>query len=131
MESNQAVNKLYKSIAEVSQITGIPSHVLRFWEKKFDQIAPKKRRGHRYYQEKDIEIISTIKHLLYEKKFTIEGAKQHLKKIRSEKPEANNVVSIVKNIEENQKSNEANLPSTSSLISSLIDDINDIRKLLK
>lgn len=131
MESSQTVNKLYKSIAEVSQITGIPNHVLRFWEKKFDQIAPKKRRGHRYYQEKDIEIISTIKHLLYEKKFTIEGAKQHLKKIRSEKPEANNVISIVKNIEENQRSNEVNLSLTSSLISSLIDDINDIRKLLK
>lgn len=130
METNQAVNKLYKSIAEVSQITGIPNHVLRFWEKKFDQIAPKKRRGHRYYQEKDIEIISTIKHLLYEKKFTIEGAKQHLKKLRTQKPElseVNNVVSITRDAEKILKQTD----DASSLISSLIDDINDIRKLLK
>lgn len=71
--------KLYYSISEVCTITGLEQHVLRYWESEFPQLRPKKNRaGNRAYREKDIEIINYIKHLLYEEKFTITGAKKKL-----------------------------------------------------
>jgi len=73
--------KLYFSIGEVSKITQLPPYVLRFWEKKFPSLRPQKSRGgHRRYQKKDIELILKLKDLLYNKKFTIEGANRELKK---------------------------------------------------
>jgi DNA-binding transcriptional MerR regulator len=74
-----AIRKLYYSIGEVSEITGIPAHVLRYWETEFPQLRPKKgRTGNRTYQERDLEIISKIRSLLYEKRFTIAGAKAQI-----------------------------------------------------
>lgn len=68
--------KLYYSISEVSGITGIKQYVLRFWEKEFSDLKPKKNRaGNRTYQLKDIELVNRIKNLLYEEGFTIEGAR--------------------------------------------------------
>ncbi|MGB8657235.1 MAG: MerR family transcriptional regulator [Candidatus Zixiibacteriota bacterium] len=75
--------KLYYSIGEVEKITGIKPYVLRFWEKEFGLLRPKKNRaGNRSYQQKDIDLISQIKHLLYEEGYTIEGAKSRLKELR-------------------------------------------------
>ncbi len=77
----KAKTKYYYTISEVCKITGLKSHVLRFWEKKFPQLHPKrKKRGNRYFTTEDIEIIKKIKYLLYDKKFTIDGAKKRLKK---------------------------------------------------
>lgn len=60
-------------------MTELEQHVLRYWESEFPQLKPKKNRaGNRAYREKDIEIINYIKHLLYEEKFTITGAKKKL-----------------------------------------------------
>jgi len=71
--------KLYYSISEVCSYTGLEQHVLRYWESEFPQLKPKKNRaGNRAYREKDIEIIQYIKHLLYEEKFTIPGAKKKI-----------------------------------------------------
>lgn len=71
--------KLYYSISEVCTFTGLEPHVLRYWESEFPQLRPKKNRaGNRAYREKDIEVINYIKHLLYEEKFTIPGAKKKL-----------------------------------------------------
>lgn len=76
-------DKLYYSISEVGQITGVKPYVLRFWEKEFGLLKPKKNRaGNRSYQQKDIDLISQIKHLLYEEGYTIEGAKSKLKNLR-------------------------------------------------
>ncbi|KPL01254.1 MAG: hypothetical protein AMJ91_00975 [candidate division Zixibacteria bacterium SM23_73_3] len=73
-------NKLYYSISEVSQITKIKPYVLRFWEKEFNLLKPKKNKaGNRSYQQRDIDLINQIKHLLYEEGYTIEGAKSKLK----------------------------------------------------
>jgi DNA-binding transcriptional MerR regulator len=73
-------DKFYFKVGEVSQIAGIPAYVLRFWESEFKEIQPKRTdSGQRLYRKKDIEKILTIKHLLYEKRFTIQGAKQALK----------------------------------------------------
>ena len=74
-----AIRKLYYSIGEVSELTGIPAHVLRYWESEFPQLHPKKgRTGNRTYQEKDLEVIRKIRALLYEQRFTIAGAKVQL-----------------------------------------------------
>ena len=71
--------KLYYKIGEVGDITGVPSHVLRFWEKQFPQLAPNKTRsGHRLYKKRDIQVILHIKDLLYNKRFTIKGARESL-----------------------------------------------------
>lgn len=72
-------DKFYFKIGEVSKIAELPSHVLRFWETEFKRIKPRRTEsGQRSYTKKDIEIILEIKHLLYEKKFTIEGARKYL-----------------------------------------------------
>ena len=72
-------DKLYFKIGEVSKISGLPSHVLRFWETEFKKIKPRRTSsGQRSYTPKDVAIILEIKHLLHEKKFTIDGARKHL-----------------------------------------------------
>ena len=70
-------NKLYFRIGDVAKLTGIKPHVLRYWETEFSAISPKKSgTGHRLYRRKDVELILEIKHLLYEKRYTIEGARK-------------------------------------------------------
>src|SRR5690349_5666876 len=72
-------NKLYFKIGEVSNLLTVEPYVLRFWETEFPKLAPKKTdKGQRMYRRKDVELLLQIKHLLYEKKFTIEGARQFL-----------------------------------------------------
>src|SRR5580698_4336927 len=72
-------NKLYFKIGEVSSLLTVEPYVLRFWETEFPKLAPKKTdKGQRMYRRKDVELLLQIKHLLYEKKFTIEGARQFL-----------------------------------------------------
>ncbi len=72
-------DKLYYSISEVSEITGLEPFVLRYWEKEFGKLRPSKSaKGQRIYQKKDIEMVQLIKKLLYDEKFTIEGAKTRL-----------------------------------------------------
>ena len=72
-------DKLYFRIGEVSKLVKLPAYVLRFWETEFPRIRPKRTSsGQRLYTRKDIELILKIKNLLYEKKFTIQGARRHL-----------------------------------------------------
>ena len=72
--------KMYFRIGEVSRLLGVPAYVLRFWETEFRALSPKKSgRGHRLYRRKDVELFYQIKQLLYEKRFTIEGARKSLK----------------------------------------------------
>ncbi len=72
-------NKLYFRIGEVAKLAGIKPYVLRFWESEFGALGPKKSgTGHRLYRRKDVELVLEIKRLLYEKRFTIEGARKVL-----------------------------------------------------
>ena len=72
-------NKLYFRIGEVAKLAGIKPYVLRFWESEFPDLGPKKSgTGHRLYRRKDVEMVLEIKRLLYEKRFTIEGARKAL-----------------------------------------------------
>jgi DNA-binding transcriptional MerR regulator len=81
MDHRSLPDKLYFKIGEVSEIAGVPSYVLRFWETEFKRIKPMRTdSGQRLYRKKDVKLVLKIKHLLYEKKFTIQGANQFLKK---------------------------------------------------
>jgi len=72
-------DKLYFRIGEVAQIAGVEPYVLRFWETEFPQLAPKKSgTGHRLFRRKEVELVLELKRLLYEKRFTIEGARLFL-----------------------------------------------------
>ena len=72
-------DKLYFKIGEVSELLGVEAYVLRYWETEFSVLSPKKSgTGHRLYRRKDVELLLRIKHLLYDKRFTIEGARQSL-----------------------------------------------------
>ena len=79
--------KRYFTIGEVSELCLVKPHVLRYWEQEFPQLKPVKRRGNRrYYQRTDVEIIRTIRELLYEHGFTIGGARLKLDQ-KDEEPE--------------------------------------------
>ena len=84
--------KLYFRIGEVAKLAGIKPYVLRFWESEFKRLGPKKSgSGQRLYRRKDVELVLEIKRLLYEKRFTIEGAKKCLEEhLRSESRESVN-----------------------------------------
>ena len=71
--------KLYYSISEVSRITGLEQHVLRYWESQFQELTPSKNRaGNRIYTNRDISLVFEIKKLVREEGFTIDGAKKVL-----------------------------------------------------
>src|SRR5580698_5426851 len=72
-------DKLYFRIGEVARLAGIKPYVLRFWETEFPSLGPKKSgTGHRLYRRKEVEMVLEIKRLLYEKRFTNEGARKFL-----------------------------------------------------
>jgi DNA-binding transcriptional MerR regulator len=78
-EPAEIPDKLYFRIGEVSDLVGVEPYVLRYWETEFPAVGPKKSdTGHRMYRRKEVELLLRIKYLLYEKKYTIEGARQHL-----------------------------------------------------
>jgi DNA-binding transcriptional MerR regulator len=72
-------DKLYFRIGEVAKLAGIKPYVLRFWESEFHGLGPKKSgTGHRLYRRKDVELVLEIKRLLYDRRYTIEGARKVL-----------------------------------------------------
>ena len=81
---NTFPDKEYYSISEVCKITGLKSHVLRYWESQFKILSPTKNRaGNRAYRKNDIQVVQLIKHLLYTEKYTIEGAQRKLKLLKN------------------------------------------------
>ncbi len=89
--------KIYYSISEVAKIINVNSSLIRFWEKEFEIINPKKNsRGNRIFTKNDLDNILLIHHLLKEKKYTIKGAK---KKIRENKDGAKKNFDIIKNLQ--------------------------------
>jgi len=85
-------DKLYFKIGEVSRLTGLPGHVLRFWESAFPALRPKRTAsGQRLYRKRDIELVRTLQHLLYERKFTISGANRYLRRQSKSSPEKTEV----------------------------------------
>lgn len=86
--SPQAIpDKLYFKIGEVAKIAGVKPYVLRYWETEFSELKPNKSKTkQRLYRRKEVEAVLKIRELLHERRFTIEGARQHLKDLgKSEK----------------------------------------------
>jgi DNA-binding transcriptional MerR regulator len=82
-EETKIPDKLYFRIGEVAQLAGVEPYVLRFWESEFPQLAPKKSgSGHRLYRRKEVEMVLEVKRLLYDKRFTIEGARRHFEQTK-------------------------------------------------
>jgi DNA-binding transcriptional MerR regulator len=77
----EAIEKLYFSIGEVAEMFGVNASLIRFWEKEFPQLHPRKNsRGNRTYSKKDLELLRRIHFLVKEKGFTLDGAKNALRK---------------------------------------------------
>jgi len=75
-------DKLYFKIGEVAEITGVKPYVLRYWESEFKMVNPSKSRSRqRLYRKSDVELIFRIKELLYEERYTINGARKKLKEL--------------------------------------------------
>ena len=75
--------RAYYSIGEVRDLTGIESHVLRYWETRFEVLRPvKNQAGNRVYRPREVELVFLLKRLLYEDKYTVEGARQELARMR-------------------------------------------------
>jgi len=73
-------NKLYFRIGEVSDLVGVKPYVLRYWESEFSDIKPSKSKsGQRLYKRRDVELLLRIRQLLYEERFTINGARKRLR----------------------------------------------------
>lgn len=78
-------SKLYRSISEVSDLVGVKAHVLRYWETQFSMLRPRKNRaGNRMYRPEEIKLLMGIKDLLYQRRFTIAGARRRLLDVRHE-----------------------------------------------
>ena len=75
--------RAYYAIGEVRELTGIESHVLRYWETRFDVLRPvKNQAGNRVYRPREVELILLLKRLLYQEKYTVDGARQKLAQMR-------------------------------------------------
>ena len=71
--------RLYRPISEVSELTGVKPHVLRYWETQFSMLRPKKNRaGNRMYRPEEVRLLLRIKELLYDRRYTIAGARRTL-----------------------------------------------------
>ena len=79
MAATQIPDKFHFKIGEVSRILGVKPYVLRFWETEFRITPAKNRSQHRVYKRQEVETLLEIKRLLYEERFTIEGARVKLK----------------------------------------------------
>lgn len=82
MTASRPVQEFF-SIGDVCQLTDLKPHVLRYWESQFRFLNPAKNRsGNRVYQRREIELIMLVKHLLYNEKYTIEGARRRIEEYR-------------------------------------------------
>lgn len=93
--------KMYYSIGEVAKMFGVNESLLRYWEKEFPIIAPRKAGGNvRQYRKEDIESIRLVYHLVKEKGMTLQGAKQRLKTSREKTINSSEVVARLKAVRE-------------------------------
>ncbi len=113
--------KLYYSIGEVSELLNVKQHVLRYWETQFPSLKPKKNRaGNRTYKVRDIKYLVTLKTLLYEKGYTIAGARKKLRK------SLNNPDALI-----GQLNIPFSEPDSRRLLLSLKDDLLELRDLVE
>ncbi|MDH6311290.1 DNA-binding transcriptional MerR regulator [Parabacteroides sp. PFB2-10] len=97
----EKTQKLYYSIGEVAQMFGVNESTLRFWEKEFDSIRPRKNaKGTRFYKQEDIDAVRLIFHLVKERGMTLAGARQKLKDNKETTIRQEEIVNRLKQIKE-------------------------------
>ncbi len=90
--------KLYYTIGEVSEMFGVNASLIRFWEKEFDILRPKKnRKGNRLFRPEDVENLKVIYHLVKERGYTLQGARE---KLRDNKDDVSENVAIIEKLRE-------------------------------
>jgi DNA-binding transcriptional MerR regulator len=93
-------DKMAFKIGEVADILDVKPYVLRYWESEFDQLKPKKsRHNQRMYEKKDVELLVYIKKLLYRDRFSIEGARVALKRLKKDNQKAQQMMSLTEHHE--------------------------------
>jgi len=93
------IEKMYYGIREVATMLNIEISTLRFWDKEFDMLKPyKDKKGNRYFTRKDLEIIRTIYYLTKEKGYTLQGARDALKKNFVKEATKADMINTLKNI---------------------------------
>ena len=90
--------KLYYNIREVAEMLQLPEHTLRFWEKEFPALKPKKTGGGRLYTQQDIDLLRLIHHLVKEQGLTIKAARERLKTSRQQVIDQQDIVARLKSI---------------------------------
>ncbi len=132
-------NKIYYSISEVSDYTGVEPHVLRYWETKFTRLNPKRVGGNqRKYTRNDLELLFEIVHLLYQEGYTLDGAERKLRVgIQAVRQEREAVKEPVQSPEApdaqpapSQPSQSNGSTNSSELIKEIKQDLRDLLKLL-
>ena len=97
--NNNQTEKLFYKISEVAEMFNVNISAVRFWEKEFDILKPKKnKKGNRLFTPKDIKNIQIIYHLLKERGFTVEGAKKKLKDNKTDTIENIEIVNHLRDI---------------------------------
>jgi DNA-binding transcriptional MerR regulator len=113
-------DKLAFKIGEVAELLGVKPYVLRYWETEFEVLKPKKsKHNQRMYERKDVENLMLIKKLLYRDRFSIEGARSALKKLKKDNVRVKQIKTIAEHIEE-----------AKDKVFDLLDEITAIRQLL-
>jgi DNA-binding transcriptional MerR regulator len=93
--------KLAFKIGEVAEIAGVKPYVLRYWETEFDQLSPEKSaKNQRVYLKRDVEMVLMIKKLLYRDRFSIEGARVALNRLKRDSKQVKSVGGALNQIEE-------------------------------
>jgi DNA-binding transcriptional MerR regulator len=114
-------DKLAFKIGEVADLLGVKAYVLRYWETEFDILKPKKsKHGQRMYERRDVENLFLIKKLLYRDRFSIEGARAALKKLKKDNVRVKQIKTIAEHLDE-----------AKDRVLDLLDDIQSFRQLVK
>jgi len=92
------MQKIYYTIGEVSKLIDEEQHILRYWEKEFKLLSPKKNRaGNRSYTQRDLAIIKLIKKLLRGNKFSLKGAQEYLNQINIRELDSEEIIKLIEN----------------------------------
>ncbi len=122
--------RAFRTIAEVSEELGVPQHVLRFWEKKFEEVAPVQRGGgRRYYRPEDIALLKKIEYLLYKEGYTIKGVQKLIKEGRLNAAAEGEGQAGASDAEEGKK--DALRTVNAAALDALISELEEIDALLK
>ena len=118
-------SRAFRTIGEAASELGVPQHVLRFWEVKFSQISPVKRRGgRRYYRPKDIDLLLKIRKLLYDDGYTIKGVQKLFEK------RVKNSLKLPKSEGSQTQKVSNNNSIDASVFKEIITELEELRKLL-